>query len=77
MTRGIKISVAHERRVIGKIIRDKRKSLGITQEDLAQQAGLKRLAVINIEQGRPSELNSILTLFKLLNCELSISNINN
>lgn len=42
--------------ILGKIIRERRKSLGLTQEDLADMAGiaLRTLKQIELEQGNPT-----------------------
>jgi len=53
----------------GKRIRDKRKQLGLSQEQLAFNAGLHRNYVGSVERGeRNISLDNIVLLAKALNC---------
>jgi len=62
-----------ERRQLGKFLRSIRIKRGLSQEKLAQMVDLKRHAVMNIENGGPSELNSILNIVRHLGCELTVN----
>lgn len=75
--KAIRISAAAERKRIGTYLRSIRLKRGLTQKDLATGVGLKPLAIINIEMGRPSELNSILNIIRFLGCEMTIEEKNN
>lgn len=56
---------------IGSRIQTLRKEKGITQEKLAEAAGLDRVGVGYIEQGvRAARLRSLLRIAKVLGCEV-------
>jgi len=50
---------------IAKLISNRRKDLGITQDELAKRVGLSRLSIINIEAGRSNA--RIATVVAILN----------
>ena len=39
---------------LGALIRDRRNKLGITQQELAEKAGVSRIWVVALEQGKPT-----------------------
>lgn len=60
---------------IGAAIRESRKSAGMTQADLAKQAGVSRAFLIDIEKGarQRAELSRVLSLFRALDLSLTAS----
>jgi len=79
MLRAIEESMAEllsqkERKAIrvgfGKLLREKRHALGISQEELAFQSGLHRTYVGSVERGeRNLSLENIFVLAKTLHCD--------
>lgn len=54
---------------IGKRIRDKRKSLGLTQDQLCQQVGISKSFLSEVETGKRNlSSNNLLDLAKALGC---------
>jgi len=47
---------AYKMNIIAEFVKSKRKQLGLTQEDLAESAGVAFTVVRNIEQGRDNVL---------------------
>lgn len=63
MTRKFNPKIADEgRKIIGKFLRDRREELGWSQQQLAECAGVKRLTIIHVEAGKPSETNTLLAI---------------
>ncbi len=57
---------------LGRIIRSKRKKLKIKQEDLANQLGLSRASIVNIEQGRHKpQIHVLYELCSIFSCSPS------
>ena len=54
---------------IAKLIKDRRRDLGLSQDELARRVGVSRLSIINIESGRSnarvSTIVGILNVFKV------------
>lgn len=58
---------------IGAIIKAKRRSLEVSQKELAKETGLCNLTIHQIEKGKPSNLKYYLAIFKALNIEFSVN----
>lgn len=59
---------------IGKSIKKRRKSLGITQAELALLASCSKPTVIAIERGKPTlRLDKLIAILKVLGLELQIT----
>jgi y4mF family transcriptional regulator len=59
---------------IGKLIRDTRKQLGVTQRDLALTSGTGLRFVIDLEKGKPtSEIGKALTVLQTLGIKLTLT----
>ncbi|MHB1947473.1 MAG: helix-turn-helix transcriptional regulator [Gammaproteobacteria bacterium] len=58
---------------IGKIVKNTRKALGVTQRDLALTAGTGLRFIIELEQGKPScQLEKVLTVLRTLGIKIII-----
>lgn len=58
---------------LGSIIRDRRRSLGLDQEELAGRVGVSRKWIIDVEKGKPrAEIGLILRTFEALGLRLSL-----
>ena len=58
---------------IGKIIRDTRKQLGVTQKDLALTSGTGLRFIIDLEKGKPTcQIGKALTVMQTLGIKLDI-----
>jgi HTH-type transcriptional regulator/antitoxin HipB len=58
---------------LGSIIRDRRRSLGLDQEELAGRVGVSRKWIIDVEKGKPrAEIGLILRTFEGLGLRLSL-----
>lgn len=56
---------------IGQIIRERRQELGLTQIQLAGQAGVSRHWIVEIEQGKPrAQLALLMATLKVLRLDL-------
>ena len=63
---------------IGQIIRSRRKQLGWDQAKLADQVGVSRQWIINIEQGKPrAEIGLILRTLHVLDLPIYIGTVSN
>jgi HTH-type transcriptional regulator / antitoxin HipB len=61
-------------RDIGKLIRETRKSLGVTQKDLALTAGTGLRLVIDLEKGKETcEIGKALTILQTLGITLTLT----
>ncbi len=59
---------------IGKLIRDTRKRLGVTQKDLALTSGTGLRFVIDLEKGKQtSEIGKALTVLQTLGIKLTLT----
>jgi len=59
---------------IGKLIRDTRKRLGVTQKDLALTSGTGLRFVIDLERGKQtSEIGKALTVLQTLGIKLTLT----
>ncbi|MCS3507495.1 helix-turn-helix transcriptional regulator [Achromobacter sp. JUb104] len=54
-------------------LRQTRKKLGLTQQALADQAGISRRALVAIEGGGDCSLSTLRRLMRVLNLELTLS----
>ena len=64
------------REELGARVRYIRECKHLTQEDVAQQSGLKRQTIINIENGKFSpRVETLEQLLTALNCEIDIKEI--
>ena len=58
---------------LGVAVRNRRKSLGMSQEALAELADCGTLFVLQLERGKPTvRLDKLLSVLKVLNLELRI-----
>ena len=66
------MGVEHDReldRRFGIRLKERRESMGVTQEVLAEEASLSRTSVVNIERGRQGvSLGTLYRLARALNC---------
>ena len=59
---------------LGLLIRDRRKSLGLDQRELAEKVGVSRLWIIEIEKGKPrAEIGLVMRTLLALALELDVS----
>ncbi len=59
---------------IGKVIRDTRKHLGVTQKDLALTSGTGLRFIIDLEKGKPTcQIGKALTVMQTLGIKLDIT----
>lgn len=59
---------------IGKVIRDTRKQLGVTQKDLALTSGTGLRFIIDLEKGKPTcQIGKVLTVMQTLGIKLYIT----
>jgi len=59
---------------VGRIIRDTRKSLGVTQKDLALASGTGLRFVIELEKGKPTcEIGKALTVLQTLGIRVTLT----
>ncbi len=58
---------------LGSRLRLRREHLGLTQQQVAEDAGISRQLVVKIEQGHPrAELGKVMAVVKALRAELTI-----
>ena len=58
----------------GEVLRERRRQLGLTQEDVATEAGVGRRFVIEFERGKPgASLEHALRIAALLGLEIDIA----
>lgn len=56
---------------IAKLIRDRRRDLGMSQDELAKRVGVSRLSIINIESGRSNaRVSTIVGILNVLKVTL-------
>lgn len=56
---------------IANIVKSVRKASGLTQQQLAQMAGVGKTVVFDIEKAKPTiQLNSLLSILRILNIQL-------
>ena len=59
---------------IGEIVREARKSLGVTQKDLAMTSGTGLRFIIELEQGKPTcQLEKTLTVLNTLGVRMDLT----
>lgn len=59
---------------LGLLMRDRRKTLGLDQQELAKKAGVSRLWIIEIEKGKPrAEIGLLMRTLLALGLELDVS----
>ena len=58
---------------IGQLVRERRKTLGVTQRNLALTSGTGLRFIIELEQGKPTcQLEKVLTVLKTLGLKIKI-----
>lgn len=57
----------------GHMIRARRKELGYSQIELAEQVEVRQATVSDIERGQPPDLKTLLKLAKALQCRIVIA----
>jgi transcriptional regulator with XRE-family HTH domain len=57
---------------IGNIVREKRKSIGLSMEKVSQKAGVSYRTILAIEQGRQVTTSTLLVVLKALGLEILI-----
>lgn len=66
----MKISAQH----IGEQVKSARKSLGVTQKDLAMTSGTGLRFIIDLEKGKPTcQLGKVLTVMNTLGIEIKLT----
>lgn len=64
---------AYDSKEIGRIIKNTRKNLGVTQRSLALTSGTGLRFIIELEQGKPTcQLEKVLTVLRTLGLKLAI-----
>lgn len=59
---------------LGLLIRERRKNLGLDQQELAKKVGVSRLWIIEIEKGKPrAEIGLVMRTLLALDLELDVS----
>ncbi|MCC6785577.1 MAG: helix-turn-helix transcriptional regulator [Planctomycetes bacterium] len=67
------MAIVHSTAVLGRSIRDARRSLGLTQSELGVRAGVTQATVSNIERDvSPPSLDTVLRLLTVLRLELAV-----
>lgn len=60
--------------MIGRIIRDERKELGLRQDELAAASGVGLRFLVELERGKPTvQMGKVLDVLTSLGCKLQIS----
>lgn len=57
---------------LGNLVLDRRRDLGLTQQDLADLAGVSRRSVIAIEHGSPTSLSTFLRILDVVGLQVSL-----
>ena len=61
---------------LGKAVRQKRKSLGVTQKDLAMTAGTGLRFIIDLEKGKPTcHIEKVLSVVQALGIKINLSGV--
>lgn len=60
------------RKLIGNFVRERRNEQGLTLEQLAKQAGIRKQTLIDLELGRNYEINTLAAIIGCLRGELQI-----
>ena len=56
---------------VAKLIRDRRRDLGLSQDELAKRVGVSRLSIVNIESGRSNaRLSTVVGILNILKLTL-------
>jgi HTH-type transcriptional regulator/antitoxin HipB len=59
--------------MIGRIVRDERKELGLRQDELAATSGVGLRFIVELERGKATlQIGKVLTVLAALGCELQI-----
>lgn len=59
---------------VGRLVRDTRKKLGVTQKDLALTSGTGLRFVIDLEKGKPTcEIGKVLTVVQTLGIRITLT----
>lgn len=65
-----------EMKVIAKFVKERRKSVGITQEEFAYKTGIALTVLRKIEQGKSNiQLDGLLQVLKMFGCTLDVTKI--
>jgi HTH-type transcriptional regulator / antitoxin HipB len=66
-------SILHTPSEVGKLLRERRKELGLTQEDVALSIGANRMSVSSVERGRPgARLSTALAIATALGLDVGL-----
>ena len=60
------------RKIIADFIKERRKEVGYTQEQLSEMAGIRKATLVDVEAGRPYNFNTLLAILGCLRGELQI-----
>ena len=56
---------------VAKLIKDRRRDLGLSQEELAKRVGVSRLSIVNIESGRSNaRISTVVGILNILKVTL-------
>lgn len=67
------LKTTYNSNAIGKIVKDSRKRLGVTQRDLALTSGTGLRFIIELEKGKPTvQLEKVLNVLRTLGLELTL-----
>lgn len=59
---------------LGKVVREARRALGVTQDQLALTSGTNRRFIIELEQGKPTaQIGKVLQVLRTLGCSLDLT----
>ena len=63
----------HTPKTIGELVKSTRKSMGVTQKDLAMTSGTGLRFIIEMEQGKPTcQLGKVLTVLQTLGIKIEL-----
>lgn len=63
----------HTPKIIGELVKNTRKTMGVTQRDLALTSGTGLRFIIELEQGKPtSQLGKVLTVLHTLGIKIEL-----
>jgi len=63
----------HTPKTIGELVKNTRKSMGVTQKDLAMTSGTGLRFIIEMEQGKPTcQLGKVLTVLQTLGIKIEL-----
>lgn len=66
-------NMKHTPKTVGELVKSTRKSMGVTQKDLAMTSGTGLRFIIEMEQGKPTcQLGKVLTVLQTLGIKIEL-----